>query len=83
MKRTIEVVEWPWAKDKKNPDQTKKPKVKSKIAESMKYRGTGKKPVLKLNRLQPITKIIRKPNGEVNKVAVKNMINSLSALLRT
>lgn len=84
MRRTIAVVEWPWAKDKKNPEehQKKLKKTKSTIADSMKYRGTGK-PVIKMNRLKPISKIVRKPNGEVNKVAVKNMIQSLNQLLQT
>jgi len=77
-RRIIAQIDWPWASDKKKTEE--KPKPKSRIANSMKMkRQHGQQ--IPLKRLKPITKIIRKPNGEVNKTAVKNLINSLEGIL--
>lgn len=77
-RRVIAVIDWPWASDKRKPEE--KPKAKSRIADSMKMkRQHGQIP---LKRLKPISKIIRKANGEVNKTAVKNLIHSLEGILQ-
>lgn len=78
-RRVIAQIDWPWASDKKKPED--KRKAKSRIADSMKMK--RKHGGVQLKRLKPITKIIRKPNGEVNKTAVKNLIHSLEGLMKS
>lgn len=78
-KRVIAQVEWPWTKDKKKTAEIKpKRKVSSRIADSMKMKGHS----IPMKRLKPITNIVRKPNGEINKRAVNNLIHALEDLLQ-
>lgn len=77
MRRIIATVDWPWATDKKKSEESKpKARVKSSISGSMKM-----KPQIYSKRLKPITSIVRKPNGEINTKAVKNLIHSLESML--
>lgn len=74
-------MDWPWDRDKRKPEEAPRAaKVKSQIADSMKLKSrNGAK--IPMKRLKPISDIIRKPNGEVNESAVKNLIHSLEGML--